>query len=421
MAEIVRYVSRAAGVSAGGDGTIGDPYFSLTEWEAAEQTDLTAIENATVSSVSGTFQMGETLSFSSSGATGVCKLQSGTDMSYSITTGTPTTADTITGDSSTATADIDTIDSTGATHVCKFLGADSVDDSALIIEGWTTNATYFITIEPESDTDRARSLWDSGKYTLSDTGAASFGSIQIKENNTVIDGMQILKNTTSEYHAHGIRPEPTGSGNQCIIKNNFLRYTGSGNTSFYGIGVSSSTWDSHVFNNIIVGWKVGILLKPTDDSIGSIFRNTIVDSTVDGIDGNNVGATYFNRPDVYDNLVSNSTTNNYNGVRATTSGGNVSDDANTNFVTGSANETFTFVDAGNSDYTLASGDTGARGNGTDLSSDVPAVTTDINGVTVASPYDSGAAQYEAAPAGGVVGPLLDSAMTDTLINGGLIT
>lgn len=65
----------------------------------------------------GTFTLGENVSYSPSGATGVLKESNDTSViAVNDIVGTPTTADTITGDSSSATGDIDVIEVTECYH-----------------------------------------------------------------------------------------------------------------------------------------------------------------------------------------------------------------------------------------------------------------------------------------------------------------
>lgn len=72
-----------------------------------------------------------------------------------------------------------------------------------------------------------------------------------------------------------------------------------------------------------------------------------------------------------------------------------------------ASQTFTFVDAANRDYRLASTDAGAKGYGYD---DTGTYGTDLAGETRTAPTDIGALNYYAPPAGGGGG----GAPTDTL-------
>ena len=138
-------VSEFGGTGQGRDftGTSG-----WSTWEALVDIDLTTgFEKVSISNVSATrFDLGEALSFSSSGATATCH---GTSLArdkmyYVVTGGTPTTADTITGDTTGATADIDSIDSTntGVSFVLECYDDAASFDVGMTIAGSTTSSSF---------------------------------------------------------------------------------------------------------------------------------------------------------------------------------------------------------------------------------------------------------------------------------------
>ena len=129
--------------SSGGD------YTSLSAWEAGEQRGLTVMQKANTSNHSGTFTSGETLSFSPSGATGVMiETDNSSYMRYELSSGTPSVDDTISGDSSGASCDIDTFayqDGEIEIAECYNDWTDGLEDY-LNINGWTTDNTRYIKI-----------------------------------------------------------------------------------------------------------------------------------------------------------------------------------------------------------------------------------------------------------------------------------
>jgi len=198
VTSVQRFIVRDGTNTAGGNGSTNGntgadrAYFTPTEWEAAEQTDLDNYNEVTVSGISGTFQINEPLSLSPSSATAVLKSLDGTTMVYDVTSGTPTTADDITGDDSTATADIDTIDDTaGGTHTVTCSGGDTpTTDGDMIISGWVTvTGVTFITFNGEN---KGLGAYDDSAFRMEYTQDGNYQEgIGCREVGTIVKDMQI--------------------------------------------------------------------------------------------------------------------------------------------------------------------------------------------------------------------------------------
>jgi hypothetical protein len=271
VANLQRYINAA---SSGGNGSTNAvsggnaAYASISAFDAAEECDLTALVDVTVSSVSGTFEIGESLSFAPSSATGRLLLQTGTDLTYEILTGTPTTADTITGGTSTETCDIDTIDSTGSTMTLDCEG--STDDiTPVTVDGWTQSATYFLTIHAVG-IHRHVGVWDDSKFLLS-TGLSTVG-MSVRDEHTIVDGLQIRTNRTSGGSV-GLSPELSDGPTK--LTNNIIRANGTF-TGAHGIQDGGNSLAHIIANNIVMDHGgIGIYLRSLVTGI-PVYNNTIV-------------------------------------------------------------------------------------------------------------------------------------------------
>ncbi len=154
-------------------GTTGRQYSTLAAAEAAIPTDLAAVEEWNISSKSGTFTLDEGLSFSPSGATGTYLEDDGSTMLFEVLTGTVTSSDTVTGDSSTETADIDTnVHQDGASWKADCYNDSEFTITAEVLFNGTsgTSSTRTVTVTAaagESFIDHADVLTNALKYDAS--------------------------------------------------------------------------------------------------------------------------------------------------------------------------------------------------------------------------------------------------------------
>ena len=219
--------------AAGGNGsqdrtdTLDRAYHTKADWESAEQGDLDVHHDVTVSSISGTFEINEPLSFAPSSATATLKRLVGSTMTYEVLTGTPTDADGITGDDSTATCNIDTIDDTnGSEHHMNHTEGVIADIARCIVDGWTVSVNNFITINGVVATQAAYDETRPRQEYVYDGGYQ--GSIELLEPFTILNDYQIKIYNDGFNQGFGLE---VGADlcelNRCIGVGNNLDQTGS--------------------------------------------------------------------------------------------------------------------------------------------------------------------------------------------------
>lgn len=136
-------------------------------------------------------------------------------------------------------------------------------------------------------------------------------------------------------------------------------------------------------------WGEWITVQPSSSGSGGVlevFNNTFINI-------NTIHSTTKTNNPVYKNNIIQGTTNGITGTVASASDYNSTDDADfgTGYTTNTndrVSQTFTFVDAGADDFHLASGDTGAKDEGVDLSADTDSI--DIDAEDISAPWSIGA-------------------------------
>ena len=327
-AQVDRYVNTES--TPGGDGTtpaitgVHRAYASLSEWNAAEATDLVAA-----------------------------------------------------GDTHVVHCDADD----GA-------GSHSADATAVIISGWTTDATHDITIQVDAD-KRHNGKWDTSAYRLDVNGRP----LVIDNSYVKFYGLQVRYAGTSDmatihFEANG------GIGAEvayCIVRGNpaASAYTAMAiqmdNPSVAGI--------AKIYNNIIYDSYIGIITYYATNLTAYVYNNTVTNMVSRCIESDGKQLIAIN------NITQNCGTNCFQDIFPAASDYNISDDGT---APGSHSKTMTsvvFVDDTTSpyDFHLAPTDTAAKDSGTDLSSDPNlSFSDDVDGETRTAPWDIGADEYVSA-------------------------
>jgi hypothetical protein len=289
----------------------------------------------------------------------------------------------------------------GDYHICETTSsAGSADTTAVTIDGWTTGADNYILIEGEWDGGE----WDTNSYRLEFSGVD--GTIAINEDYVRFVQIQ-YKQTRTAHWQDGLSCSVTrgdfgGPNSQIIITNSYFWTVG----NYAGNSFSFLQANLKFVNNLVVHDCDYSHTANTATRIGSETQDT------------------YAAPVIYNNTII--VKNGYDGVRLFTNGSNTvlknnivhidsaygnayfssydfdsrsdynasSDTTTTDGTNDRASQTFSFNDASNGDYSLASDDTGALDHGTDLSSDTAySFEDDITGTTRSGTWDIGAYAY----------------------------
>ena len=289
--------------------------------------------------------------------------------------------------------------------------ADANDTTAVVIDGWTTDASHYIRIFTPyllghvGATQRHTGTWASGGYALV-ANTAFFGVLDIRDDYVRVTGLRI-ENTHAEPaggadQVEGIESRPNAPF-EVQLSHNIIRATGSvalnpHDWSDCGLYQYSDGGVLKAWNNIIYGFGSGIAGEYINTSGTYVLYNNTIANYVDvGIyfQGTNVGVYRW-----ANNLVQG--TGGWGGNYYTTdlqapgldySSTNLSQDASAPAAVGGGgapvNGVVAFVGA--PDYHLSPGDTSAKDRGTNLSADPNlAVYDDIDGQVRAAPWDIGA-------------------------------
>jgi len=296
---------------------------------------------------------------------------------------------------------------------CRCTGG-TADTTAVTISGWTTDSTRYIKIWTDpSESYRHDGKWNTSKYRI--TSNAYYGTICNGNGARLdlwLDGLQIENSRENQSGAAGAG---LWSYQDYIfnitVSNCIIRNTASSPCVGSGVTVldaaDSGTTYFKCYNNIIYGFSGydGAGIRYNRSANGATRHIICYNNTLYG----NYKNLFLNQnwpgsEPVYIHSKNNLLYNHTGGgdfVRSDDGGtwdveNDLSSDA-TSLDTSHRNQTVAFVDAANRDLHLSSSDTGARGQGTNLSSDsyLP-FSTDIDGQSRGSTWDIGADEYVAA-------------------------
>ncbi len=255
----------------------------------------------------------------------------------------------------------------GTTFVASIEGTWSVDDNTFVsIDGWVTDATYFVTAVTDSDS-RHDGKWKTTAYILYLN--TSFGQcISNTEEYTVLEGLQVHSEATFQA-----RQAIESTSSNITISHSIIRCSGAiANNAIESTSGTSGV--KKVSNTLIYDCPgVGIYLWSAD-SAAFVYSNTVENCGTGAQTGNN---DMIAKGNIIKGCPTPGT-----GSFDSASDYNASDSStvftdNTNDRTG---VTFIFVDSTGNDFHLAAGDTAALNHGVDLSGDANlAVTDDIDG------------------------------------------
>ena len=380
------FVSTICENTSAGGGCANLDYRTLSTWETAVDSDLTASGTRVFSgTASGTLANGNTVTLyngaTSTGITGTIVATTTSQILIQNITGTTTPVNVASGTvwqvtSANTWRNSGTLDQLGASPiaVAKIDGAwASADTTAFDVDGWTTSYDNYIKIYTTTAA-RHSGTWNTGKYRLAP--ATGIG-LSVFEEYVWIDGLQVNSSNNSGFYS-----APTGTS-ETRISNNLVK--GNATNNVMGIAIDNSGTGSKAFiwNNIIydytgttrgtgIYWYYANLTPYAYNN--TLYNNTIgFDkglNTVEYLKNNIVKANttcYRTNGEVY---INDDSYNNYNICSLNETTGGTNDKAST---------TIQFVDAANGNFHLADTDTAAKGAGVNLySTSTLSVTNDID-------------------------------------------
>jgi len=262
------------------------------------------------------------------------------------------------------------------------------DTTAVVIDGFTTDATRYIKIYTPP-AERHSGIIDaspSGYYWLNtDSGE----TIRVSDNHVWIDGIYIDNTNSTAIRGYSWTVLKISN---CVLAGGG---PGGGGGMFTGADNFGSTNTTYLWNNVIKTTvdESSCLQLAEGTSTFYLYNNTLISA---------FAGNYFSGGVIYaeNNLVYSSGSYVFRGTFQAATGHNATNKAGMGYTgadgTGDrVSQTFTFVDSGNGDYHLASNDAGAKGYGTaDPGSGL--FSDDIDGETRGATWDIGADQYVAA-------------------------
>jgi len=398
----------------------GGDYSTLSSWEAAVQSDLTATTTR-VFSGTGTGQLsnGDTVTCVSGGAhNGITARVVATTTTQILLDNATSSEDVILSDGDTWENGVNvwTVSGTGselgdtAIAIAKIDGAwTEADQTAVDITGWETDSTHYIKIYTTAAA-RHDGKWDDTKYRLeTNNNVALFG----RQGNVRVEGLQV-KTTSggSGIYISLISEACDWRVSHCIIK-----------------GVSVNEWDSglvvynnsgtgvlRAWNNIIYGWDRGLTNNAAfwleDTGSTCYINNNTVHDSYWGFFRTGGGSL------IVKNNITQDCNDGYSGTFDSASDYNISDIAGDQPASGSHDKTgvnVNFADEANDDFHLAGSDTAAKDAGVDLSEDSNlAFDDDIDGEKrpAGQTWDIGADEKKRAT---VINAPLTNKLTDGLV------
>lgn len=271
------------------------------------------------------------------------------------------------------------------------------DTSQVTIDGWTTDATRYISINTPS-AERHDGKWNTSKYRLVVSGSYS-GVIVVRESYVRIDGLQV-HNTIVEAASGITFPNIDFTTSSDVrISNCIVR----GTTDTDGIGTTVGIGStSNIGGDNLRYWIWNCIIYDFKTSSGSTAGNgiqqgtfnqssSVENCTVYDCDTGILAGTSGTR-NIYNCLVQSCATD-YSGTWS--AGTNNASEDGTHPGTSGQTGTATFVNAASDDFHLDSADTVAKDNGADRSAGTIAFSTDIDGATRSGSWDIGADEITA--------------------------
>lgn len=256
------------------------------------------------------------------------------------------------------------------------------DTSAVVISGWTTDATHYVEIRADA-ANSATADWDATKYILENTTSPIVVGVDFLR---VVRVQFSLGSSTASRKVFDV--SSVGSPTATYVDGCLFR--GHGYSGAYSIGLYIFDATANVYATNCVSFNHGTNSTSAAYRLNSQNQTVLYNCTAYG---SYYGFRQSSGTVIAKNCISQNATVDFSGTFDAASDYNCDEDGTApgaNSVTG----TVTFVAVGSDDYHLASGDTVAKDAGTDLSADSTyAFSTDIDGDTRTGSWDIGADEY----------------------------
>jgi len=344
------------------DNGTGTDYTTLSAWEAAVQTDLTATTTKVFShgGITGAIADTDSVTGASSGATADVVHATSTQILLENISGTFESGEQIRVDVSNYVTSSDLGNSAIAVAKCRSTGG-SADTATVSVNGWTTDENNYVKIwtDPDDEYGRHNGKWSESKYRLENGPSATLFSVG--DSYTKVEGIQI-SHTGALYSAFSFYNAADLIGVE--ISESIIRRTSA--TSSTHNGVSAYADEIKVYNNIIYseGPSTGRGIRVYDFSADYyIYNNTI--SGFSGTGGIGIladaGTVY-----IMNNIVQDCDTDySYSGSSSDSSSDyNISSDSTAPGSNSIKNTSIEFANEAGYDFHLSDSDTTARDAGT---------------------------------------------------------
>lgn len=168
-----------------------------------------------------------------------------------------------------AAEDTDLVTATDTHTVYVRSSAGTADTTGFSITGWTTNSSYYITVQAASGHQAIKSGWSTSRYRLSITD----DSVEIQEDYTRFIGLQIETIHSAASYVRAIYCHAAS----CTFANCRVRGSGSG-TQYSGFAfLEAESGTCVIYNSIIERFTgYGVLCEVT---IGVTLYNSIINNT----------------------------------------------------------------------------------------------------------------------------------------------
>ena len=178
-----------------------------------------------------------------------------------------------------ASLDVDLVTAGDWYHCYCRASGNTADTTEVIFLGWTTSAADYILVEAADGDQALKTGWDTSKYRLSVTDAASF-VIDLRDDYIRLKGLQIeyIYSSANDAKAIGWGANPSAS---CYyrIDSCYIRKSGVGGTDLDGIYATQDNTIVDIFNCVVEGF--------TRNGIGTFAKTVQVFNCM--IHDNNVG------------------------------------------------------------------------------------------------------------------------------------